>query len=134
MSKFKFEIGDVVIFRTCSSVRDNADYVDNHGKEVCCKIDNSENYDFVHCDGVWKIGKYAAKLNNNHIVVYHDLENNVIYEIFVRENAILPYNDLSKEYIEYSHNSDDEEYITNSYKKKVKNLLIQSSIDLDIDW
>lgn len=135
MAKFNFEIGDIVVFRTCSSARDVADsYVDKNGEKVYREIDNRENSYFINCDGIWKVGTYAAKLHNNHVVVYHDIDSETIYEIYVREDAILPFNALSKEYIVNFHNRCDEEYIIKSYKKKVKDILIQSSIDLDIDW
>ena len=134
MSKFNFKMGDTVVFRTCSSVRNNADsYIDNDGEEVYREIDNKENFDFTLCHGVWKVGTYAANLHDNHLVVYHDTVSETIYEIFVREDAILPFNDLSKEFTMNLLNRCDEDYITNAYKRKVKNILVQSSIDLDID-
>ena len=134
MTKFNFKLGDTVIFRTSSSVRDKADsYVDEYGEKVYRKINNKENLDFTLCHGVWKIGTYAAQIHSNHLVVYHDIDSETIYEIFVREDAILPFNDLSKEFTMNLLNRCDEVYISNAYKRKMKNILVQSSIDIDID-
>ena len=135
MSKFNFRMGDTVIFRTCSSVRDKADsYVDNDGEKVYREINLIENPDFTVCHGEWKVGTYAAKLHDNHLVIYHDTTSETIYEVFVRADAILPFNALSKEFTMNPLSRCDEDCTRLSYKRKVKNILIQSSIDVDVDW
>ena len=133
MSKFNFKIGDTVVFRTCSSIRDDAEfYVDNFGEEVHKELFGENNLDYTVCHGTWKVGTYAARIHDNHIVLHHDTVSETIYEVFVRSDAILPFNELSKEFTMDLLSRGNEDDTQNGYRRKVKNILIQSSIDVDI--
>ena len=131
MAKFGFKMGDTVIFRTSSSIRDDAEfYVDEFGEEVHKKLFGKDNTDYTVCHGTWKVGTYAAQIHDNHIVLHHDITSKTIYEVFVRSDAIIPFNDLSKEFTMDLLNKCDEDYIINAYKEKIKNMAFHSLISL----